>query len=132
MFIKEFKKWLVCGSNSVEIKVRVFLYSYFWSILRKHLDRNYNSCVCIFFFFFKSSASCIVHGIWIVQLGKCTVITIMNSNWKIFFFIVFSFQFSIFSKISGIQTHLKLNVMKETASKEKKRTYLRRCSPYAS
>jgi len=33
MFIKGFKKLLVCGSNSVEMKVRVFLYSYFWSIL---------------------------------------------------------------------------------------------------
>ena len=63
-------------------------------------------CLFVFFFFyylfllfFMISVSCTIHRTWTVQVGKWTI------TFLVYFFIVFSFQFSIFSKISVIQTH---------------------------
>ena len=55
-----------------------------------------------FLFFFWTSVSCIVHVTWTVRTGQWIVIRPMNSNFIIIIF--YCFQFSIFSKISCIQT----------------------------
>ena len=53
-------------------------------------------------FFFWTSAWCTVHGTWTIHQGIWTMFFNVNNNQKLFFYY---FQFSIFSKISGIQTH---------------------------
>ena len=63
----------------------------FW----RRLDCVFFSCLCVFFsFFFLNPAPLALfmkHEQSIVQLGKCTMISLMNSNWKKKF-IVFNFQ----------------------------------------
>ena len=57
---------------------------------RRHLDMDENvpvsAFLAFFFYFFYFSAFCIVHRKWTVHLGKCTVFSLMNNNWKIFFY----------------------------------------------
>ena len=55
-----------------------------------------------FLFFFWTSVSCTVHVTWTVRTGQWIVIRPMNSNFIIIIF--YCFQFSVFSKISCIQT----------------------------